>query len=274
MTQENKEKVTGKRYPENGQKIVAENIKILYKLPKKYKNINTALSPVLREALLKILNFCKNNTPIIYEQKYCYFLASRWTITYKIRRKSTVSVSNRYLNYLCAMGLLRKVLQVGDHKININWEFLLETDYKRPINVVTIYRYTPEYLGKVEARTGRLLQAGITSGNISANMLRAAGLEDLAKETYPANNEFAFTKKQNELQQLRSVIGKQVAADGYTTKKKIKAGIKLSDGEVDKLFRIFKRQISTEYDYKRPTEAQMEQFGLINKKFIITKKES
>ena len=211
-----------KPYIERAQEIIKANIQRVYKLPKKYKNLHAVLEDYeLITLLRKILNFIKDKDIIIYRRKYCFFMDNN-KIT-GLRRKTSKGVSNRYTNYLCAIGFIKKVPQYVENAgyrdflrmTRINRTIYKQDKSRRAINTYTFEEYTKEYLTEIDKRAGILLENGVTPHNISFNLLCAKGLKDIAHEVYPTMHDNAFKKKERECKRLLSCIEDKCISNGY-----------------------------------------------------------
>jgi hypothetical protein len=105
--------------------------------------------------------------------------------------------------------------------IGINMEFLIETEKKRPMNVFTVYRYTPKKLEQLERRAEKLLRCGVTEGNISHDKLVASGCPELAREVYFANSDTSILYKEKMLRNVFQCVTELCDKKGYTTKSEV-----------------------------------------------------
>ena len=250
------------RTAEAGRQILKDNRSVLYHLPRRYNNLHEILVGDLRADLFKILTYLSKIDPIIYKQKYVYFLPNS-ILTDKIRKKTTGSVSNRRLNYLCCIGLIRKVRQTAEDMIGINMEFLLENPHiKTPMSVVTIYRYTDSQLEKMNDRAGKLLDAKVTVGNLSHDRLMAAGLQDLADEVYYLNRDEVFYRRQQEIATMFNTLDQIIAEKGYASKRDLYRSLPYPEAEIDKLLKIFKNQFQERYSYKRHNSEERDKWDI------------
>lgn len=268
-----------KPYIERAQEIIKANIQRVYKLPKKYKNLHTVLEDYeLITLLRKILNFIKDKDIIIYRRKYCFFMDNN-KIT-GLRKKTSKGVSNRYTNYLCAIGFIKKVPQYVENAgyrdflrmTRINRTIYKQDKSRRAINTYTFEEYTKEYLTEIDKRAGILLENGVTPHNISFNLLCAKGLKDIAHEVYPTMHDNAFKKKERECKRLLSCIEDKCISNGYTTKQELTSALQITREELDKLFRIFKDTIKERYLYKAPNRIEKDTFCMQDSTWIIIKK--
>lgn len=257
------------RTPENGKKILQDNLYIIYHLSvHKYPYITRVMEPV-RKDLYDILNYFQKVNPIIYKQKYVWYIDT-FHLTYRVRKKTTKCTSNKHFNYLCCTGLLRKVKQTKDDMLKINQQFLESTGRIHPMNVFTIYKYTEIQLQKINERCKLLFTYNVTVGNISADRLRVVGLVHMATEVYFSNQKQSHANKLEQLNILFSNLDKYIGHYGYTTKDFI-YGI-MSKSRVDNLFKIFKEKIAEKYNYRPPSQAEKIKFHLEDGKWIIINK--
>lgn len=270
-------KSKGTRSPENAEAIIKYNIYVIYHLPKRYKNVYSALETdkeqqPLRDLLLKILNFSKNSKTVIWDQRYINHLENG-RITYDFRKNQSTGTASRYFNYLCAMGFLKKQKQVAGHMTKINEKFLKETRKPRPINVVSIPKYTKAYLQQVETRTQLLTDHQVTKGNISRNKLMAAGLQDLANEIYPINSKKSFPNKKELYSRLEKAIEQALNEHGYIYMAQVADALEMPEEAVKALKKIFNEDFSSKYHYGATTVVQAEKYNIPTKKWIIIRRE-
>lgn len=265
---------------ETAQRVIADNRRILYHIPRKYKYLNYYLGDneahftALRSTLFSVYKFLSKRQIMLYQHKYVFILDTN-SITYKVRKKvSGRATTNRHMNMLCAIGLLYKEEQSIEHDklLEANRKFLENSEWKRPINVYSFRRYDKKQLEYMEGRAMRLYDAGITCGNFCQSILALHGLEDIAKEVLPANDKSAPLKKSEEYQHLLTVLDFIVEEQGYCTKQQLMDNLEYSDKEIEKLFRIFKQDIQEEFYYKRPTKQQMTEWNLKSLKYIYTRR--
>lgn len=270
---------------EEARKILNYNRKRLYKIPKKYAELQEVLTPPLYEFLLDIISFWLKVDCISYgSHDMVYFLGTQ-KATYKVRKKTTKGVTNRYINYLSAIGLLKKIEQVIVYddkrrffrknvisKVNINL-LKYDTNYsKQPLNTFELTKYTTHLLDICNQRAKRLLKANITTGNISYNQLAINGLEDIAKEIYLQSRDLSVEKKEKEYNILIQCMDFFIQKQGYTTKQEIYKNCPFPQNEIDKIFKIFKNDILAKYTYKPPNKEEKKEYGLTGDKWIIIKK--
>jgi len=261
------------RTPEQAHAIIEHNIQVIYHIPNKYKYLTNTLKSV-RKDLLNILHFCEEHDPIIWKNKYIYFIDNK-RLT-RVRKRTTETTSNLHFNYLCCIGVIRKVKQTNDNMTGVNMTFLLnerEKGKKRPINTFIVPKYTEKRLEQMDARAKELIDNKITAGNISHDKLVSNGLKKLAKEVYFANSKNAIYKKENQFNIVCKLIDQLIAKKGYTTKLEILYILEIKKQELDHLLNIFKHVFNEKYNYKPPTKQEIKQHALLYKKWIITRKE-
>ena len=258
------------RTPEGARDIIEYNIQRIYHLPSRYRNLNKALEPV-RKDLLDILQYIKDIKPIIWHQKYVWYVYTD-KLTYTVRKRTTRATSNRHFNFLCCIGVLHKLPQNGENMIGVNMEFMFETDKSRPMNVFTVYRYTTEELERLEQRATELIDHGITSGNISKDKLVASGLPELAREVFFANREESYTNKEKLLETVFKAITELCEEKGYTTKAEVCRTVKLRREQLDNLLKVFDQAWQRGYSYRPPNKQEKEQYQIQNNKWIIKRR--
>lgn len=254
----------------NAKEIIAENQEVIYHLSKtKYPSLDYYLTGSLYHTLLDVLKFIKSVNVIIYKHKYVFYLDNNH-LTHGVRKKICgTATSSRHINLLCAIGLINKQFQNAEDMLDINKNFLNQNkDKKRPVNVFYFRRYTDEELRRCEDRAKLLRAAGVTSGNMSFNILCVNGLKEIAYEVYPMNDRSAPSKKEEEFEMMLEVMKFLIDMQGYATRQQIKDNMLLPDKEIDKLFRIYRSRLKTIYTYGRPTADQMEEWKLEDKKYI------
>ena len=269
--------------------ILQYNRKRLYKLPKKFSELQAALKPELMEFLLDTIAFWLKKDCIAFGKHPMVYFLGTFQGTFGVRKKQTKGVTNRYINYLCALGLLKKLPQIvvfkyeqgrerkvyGKNnlsKVSINVLKYDKNLEKRGLNTFEVIKYTSEHLEECNCRAKKLLEQNITPGNISYNQLAINGLEDIAKEVYLEERDGAVEKKEREYKLLLECIEFLIEQNGYATKEDIFVNWELKDTEIKKLFVIFKNSLWQRYTYKRPTAEQKQQFSLENDNWIITRK--
>ena len=264
---------------ESAHEIVEYNINRIYHLPKKrYEAIHYFLDRgTLRKTLLNILNYIKDKQIIIDKHRYNFILDTD-SLTHKVRRKASGRVtSNSHFNLLCCMGLLNKVYQNYERDIVLeaNRQFIEGTGNAIPINVFSFRRYTEQELERIEQRSQRLMQAGVTIGNVTYNYLCINGCNDIANEVYFSNNPAAPGKKRREFEEVLPVIEELINQKGYTTREEIQRNVtQIPVDELDSVLRTFKAEIQNRYDYRPPKKKDIEKWRLPNRKYIYTKKET
>lgn len=259
--------------------IIEYNKSIIYHIPKAYTHLGYYLNKgTLKKTLLKILSQIKKfNTVIIIEHKYCFFLDTN-SLTHKVRKRSGRGTSNRHINLLCAIGLLHKE---DPEKLQINANIMKDNpNMTMPVSLYSFRRYTDQELQKCDERAEGLMQAGVTIGNISQTVLAThPQTEGIAREVFPRNSSTAPQRKFREYDSLVKVIENLIDHQGYAYKSQVAYRMHGSVevtvnkmAEVERLFKIFRSDLSEKYYYKRPTKQQIEKWGLTNQKYIYTRK--
>lgn len=259
---------------ESVNKIIKTNRAVVYHVPAAYPYIKAYLDVELKSTILAVYRFINRlDELIIYRNRFCFFMDSK-RLTYGVRKKAGgEATSSRYINLLCAIGLLNKQYQSAEDTIEINRLFMAESGATRPINVFYIRKYSERELERIEGRAERLYHAGITRGNISFNNLILHGLRDIATEVYPMNDRTAPERKLDELADLIQCIDFLISEQGYTTRQQVHEYLPINDREIDKLFKLFKGDLEQVYSYSRPTAQDKAEFNLIDNKFIYKRRE-
>lgn len=261
------------RTVDGAREIIEHNINILYHLPKKYVCLDRALKDV-RYDLLKLLRFCKDTEPIIWKQKYVWFIDNN-RLTKVVRKRTTKPTSNRHFNFLCCLGALNKLKQTENQMTGVNMTFLLNEREKgkiRPINTFTVYRYTPKKLEEMDQRAAVLLEHKITPGNISNDKLVASGCNAMAKEVFYTNSEKSIQNKTKEFGKLLKQLERLCNEKGYTDKKELCSSLDWRRDRLDNILSIFKDNWEQHYRYKAPKMEETELYQLKSKHWIITRR--
>lgn len=272
-----------KRDTENAKAVLRKNRNKIYKLSvNKYPYLYRAIRGEIKDFLLDIISFWLSRNccirAVTATSRPLFFLGT-YMGTYMVRKKSTTSVTNRWLNYLCAIGLLSKEKQVihyawnRRHLVNVtgvNKKLLAYKDFKiKPINTFKVFEYTSDVLQKCDERAKKLLDKKITQGNISYLKLAENGLLDIATEVYQERRKGSEEKKQREFGILITFIDDRIAAKGFTTKSEIYQDCGIEKKELDKLFVIYRDILWNDRSYKRPTEIEKKKYGLNSNGWII-----
>lgn len=254
---------------EKANEIIEDNIYLIYHLPRRYKAIDYYLSGSLRHTLLSIFNFCKKHETIIYKNRYCYFFDTK-TLTLKVRKRITsYGVSNRHINLLSALGFFDKLIQNNKQLTKINQNFLEKTNRQRGISFFAIVDLKKR-LDEIEERAKIFRLNKVTSGNISYAKL-ATFDHKLADKIYYSNNRKVPGIKAEEYQELKALLLFLVETNGYCTKEEIYNNLIYPDTEINKLLKIFKKDISDNFIYAPPTKADKEKYNLKSSKWIYKK---
>lgn len=223
----------------------------------------------MRHTLLSIFNFCKKLDVIIYKNHYCYFLDTK-TLTLKVRKRlSSNDVSNRHINLLSALGFLEKIKQNNKQLTEINKDFLKETKSQRGISFFAIVDLKKR-LDIIEERATIFKTNKVTSGNISYAKISTFDRK-LADKIYYSNSRKVPRIKAEEYQELKALLLFLVETNGYCTKEEIYNNLIYPDTEINKLLKIFKKDISDSFIYAPPTKADKEKYNLKSSKWIYKK---
>lgn len=261
------------RTPDGAREIIDYNLNVIYHLPKKYTNLDRALTNVRRD-LLKLFQFCKKNEPIVWKQKYVWFIDND-RLTEIVRKRTTYSTSNKHFNFLCCLGAIHKLQQTESSMTGVNMTFLLnerENGKIRPINTFTVYKYTEKKLEEMEQRAAELLGHKITPGNISNDKLKASGCENQAKEVYYANSSKSIENKTQQFQEVLEQMQKLCDEKGYTYKKELCSSLDWKRDKLDKFLNIFKDTWQQLYQYKAPNKQDKEHYNIKSQAWIITRR--
>ncbi len=265
-----------------GREIIEKNIMKLYHLPKKkyyYLNEFIGDDSAVRYSLLAIYDFMRKNEsiPFIYRKRYCFHAVTS-TITTKARKRSLLwgrSTTNHHINFLCAMGLFRKEKQnIKENNLTeINKKFLKGKRKIRAEAVLSFEEYTDEHLAKCEKLAKQLFKNKITPGNISQDKLIENHCKSIADRVYLDNKKDTVIDKRDIRDEIKGIIDAFIESDGYATKQELYDNCLRNDSQIDMALKIYKTELQKEYYYKRPTKAQMEEYGLTKPKFIYTRRE-
>lgn len=268
-------------------KIAWYNRNAIYNLRPKYNAINELFNknPELKRTLLLIWTFVLKNGGFIVNNKEPYFMLTARDLT-ELRKKNTkyLSVTSRYMNYLTAIGLLKKIEQVMDYETGIeelteiNKAFILnfqnsEARKIKPMNTYKIEKYNAELLQLVNQKILSMNKLNIKPSNISNDKLLHKQQKEIAEHTF-YNNVPGLEKKLENYRLLKNHIDRQISKNGYTTKYKALTHIKgLGYQKAAETFRFFKDELLNIYNYRIPSKADREKYSLDGNKFIITRKE-
>lgn len=285
-------KITKEERNKQARTILEFNRKKLYKIAKKkFRYLDECLDEYVKDFLLDIIAYWLKKDCIAYgSHPLVYFLGTA-KATYVVRKKSSTDVTSRYLNYLCALGLLKKLPQNVDYTLPgkpcrrrymrkqqitiVNRNMMRFKSFTiNPINTFEVFKYTTEELEACNERAKRLLSAKITRGNISYNQLAINGLQDIAEEIYLENRDLTVEKKEREYEYLNQCIDLLLDTKGYTTKQDIYNHCYscIEEKELDKLFKIYKNDLWKDKSYKRPSKAEKAEYGLQDDTWIIKRK--
>ena len=260
--------------------IITKNNKMLYRLPKpkKYPYLSKLFQDDIRKEYVSIMHYIKakntyHPTPFEGEGNKLLFHLSSYEFV-RLRGKGTYGTANRHINFLCAMGLIRKYKQRENTKINHNFKKNKPYFFKG-MNTFYILSFDPngERLAEIEARCRKLSQHGVTKGNIKKDKLIGEGLADLAEEIY-FDTHSGIANKEKRYLGICNFLDSIIETQGFATKQKIydHFSSEIRKSKIDIALKQFKDEFHANYNYKKPTKAQKERFCLVNDTWIITKK--
>lgn len=259
------------------QSLIDENIKIMRHIPKRYECLNTVFQnyKTIRKLYFQVMTFLKDKNLYYYRHKKTFHIDTE-TIEI-IRNKKGSGTANRYINYLCAMGLFGKHIQTRHGtrtQINRN-QIYKKPDYYRPVNTFSIFPYDENTLEDIEGRCKILIQKKIRPTNISKSKLVIAELPDLAKDLYPSVRNTMHWKVES-CERIIEFLDEEIKLKGYSTKQEIINEVILNKkhnaSAVQKILSQFEL-LGTNFHYGRPTKEQKSKYHLVNDSWIITKKE-
>lgn len=282
---------------EEGQEIIKNNLKVLQsKKLYKYKAIVTLLngdnrmSITPRQFIYKVFNYVKDKELIedLSTDNRVFYLSTDRIMT-AILKNPYHAKANRYINFLCAMGLIRKVKQpkiTADGKNiyqelkkynEVNRSFLFNNLYAdTPINCFYVVPYTDEELNRIEERARRLIDNKLKTPGIKWNcdILIQKGLNDIAEEVY-YNNVSALERKKNVYDLIVSIIEMCIDTKGYATKEDIYNNSGIKDSYIDMVLRTYEDDLKQHYIKRSPIAQEKEQFDIdkINRKHIFLRRE-
>lgn len=268
------------------QKVLDYNLERIWHLSNSYIYLNGALRGDLLEFLRDIINFWRKKCAMVKRNKPVFFLGTH-TATYNIRKTTTTEVTNRWLNYLCAIGLLTKT------KSQVNYTKgkgkLVKPQYTRNgkrkrkprymkdrirgLNTFLVEPYTRELFKEANERVKQLNSKHITKGNMSYNMLALNGFRDLAEKVYLERRDLSEAKKLHECELLMKCVEDRLEQKGYTTKEELYRDMfqnfNKSRYETKRLFVYFQNELWLNLEYSRPSQAEKIKLGLTTDNWII-----
>lgn len=258
---------------ERGKEIIEKNIKRLYRIPKKYKNINLLFekNSNLRTDLLNILNFALQVQLIFYKKRYCIHLPT--TVLKKILGYKINGTISKHINYLATAGFIGKQYQneKTDNVTDINLAFCIQNKNKYHMNLFYIRNYDTKTLKEIDEKVGCLLNDGITVGNISKKILEINSVSQADKIYYRTSTQ-SLAKDREVFDLILSKIQESCTTRGYAKKEEIRLQCKLGKIKFNKLMTLFKKEFTSKFSYKRPTEEEKVKYKLVDSSYIITER--
>lgn len=255
--------------------IIERNTKRLYRIPRKYKYLTKLFQGEIRSLYFGVMQHIKDQDLYRVNGKECFHLTTSEIV--KIRGKGSQNTANRYINFLCAMGLIRKLSQIKYQNLTkINEKFLKgKKDTILPMNTFYFYAFDPEgeRLEEIEARCKDLVVQKVTKANISKDTLILNGLGSIAEELFEGTDS-ALRWKNDSYCKLYNFLTEKIQEKGYATKQDLYDGLTLNRGAkefaIDKILRQYRDMIREDFRYQRPTKAMKEQYHLTSDSWIFS----
>lgn len=265
----------------NYSEIIKNNSKQLYKISKKkYPYLYSLFQndKKLRKLYFSLMNYMEKVDMYKYNYQKSFHISTK-QIT-KIRKATGNGTASRYMNFLCAMGLIRKHTQDTDPQntaglTKINKDFMKGKPEKyRPINTFYIYSLGKDgkRLEEIEERCKRLSLKGITKGNISKAKLEDNDLYDIAEEILSET----FSSSDWDIKSYRKIfdyLQSKIQEKGYATKKDIYENVILNREKnvqaIDKVLSHMSVYFHEDLHYSRPTAEEKEKYNLKSERWII-----
>lgn len=199
------------------------------------------------------------------DERHCYYFNDSRRFAYGISNAS-VSVAQGYREILSAIGMLCRVDMAED--------LILNNNQKKGLMVTYIFEeWDDAKLEEFEENATRMRTAGVTKSNISSAYLLLHGLEDMKDRILPFNNADGVIYAKNRLlERFNDVVDDLIDSQGYATNDQIADQMRMSQKSFDNFRRLFRDRITAEYNFHRPTSAEISQFGLTSKSYIYTLK--
>lgn len=285
-----------KKKIERNKKIITHNRKVVYSLNRKkkqYPYLNKLFTGEVRKLYLKVMKFIVGKNTNNENFRIKIHLSTSQIID--LRKKGSESTANHYINFLCAMGFLRKIPQdrlpdklkkygFEPRLTKTNRTFLKkkklecpENPYFEPINVFEIFKLTDERLAKIEQRCRVLDEHKITKGNVSKVTLEARGLYNIAEEVLETTVS-KYPKRLEQYQQIKAFLMHEIDGKGYATMKDIYDNVIIvSDRErnesvIKKVLSQLREDFNKDFKYSAPTADEKERYGLQFNFWIIRKR--
>ena len=254
--------------------IIERNTKRLYRIPRKYKYLTKLFQGEIRSLYFGVMQHIKDMELYRVNGKECFHLTTSEII--KIRGRGSQDTANHYMNYLCAMGLIRKLSQRNGNLTKVNEKFLKGKEKTvAPINTFYFYAFDPkgERLEEIDARCRDLVVHGVTQANISKDSLILHGLSSIAEELY-GNVDSALGWKNNSYCKVCNFLSEKIQEKGYATKQDLYDGLTVNQdanrSAIDKILRQYRDMIREDFRYQRPTKAMKEQYHLTSDSWIFS----
>lgn len=259
--------------------IIQYNREFLYHIPKReYPNIYTCFKkyPRLKELLYYIYREVDEKQTLPYKHMTSFIITNKKLRS--IMHAYNDRQVNPQVNYLFALGVIRKLNDKLEGMSYIMEEWKKDNPKKETMNTLILVKLTDEKLDQIEQRAKLLLERRISPSNISAKNLIVNGLEWLADELYfrnrnarkniEANQEIAFRE------QLIECMQEEIQRTGYTTKEDvvnwIKEGTGWSNIYINRYLGRHRAYINDVFHYHKPTQQEKALYKLKSSSFIYT----
>lgn len=261
--------------------IIQYNREFLYHIPKGiYPNIYKCFKkyPRLKELLYYIYREVDEKQTLPYKNMTSFIITNKKLRS--IMHAYNDRQVNPQVNYLFALGVIRKLNDKLEGMSYIMEEWKKDNPKKETMNTLILVKLTDERLDQIEQRAKLLLERRISPSNISAKSLIVNGLEWLADELYfrnrnarkniEASQEIAFRE------QLIEWMQAEIEQTGYTTKEDvvdwIKEGTGWSNTYINRYLGRHRAFINSAFYYHKPTKQEIDKYELQGKAFIYSQK--
>lgn len=258
--------------------IIEKNNRILHRIPKKYKYLRQLFQGNIEELYFLVMKYIKpkdlyHPRPDEGQGNKLLFHMSCYELV-KQRGRGAYSTVDNHINFLCAMGVIRKYNGREETTINQNFKKNRPPEQKG-INTFYILSFDPngERLTEIDQRCKDLIEHKITKGNIEGDLLRGRGLSYLANEVY-FDTHSGIENKSIRYNEICELLDNMIAIQGFATKQDIYDNLfNIGKSKIDRALKQFEIEFHADYNYKRPTKEQKAKYHLVNDSWIITKKE-
>lgn len=287
---------------DRAKKNIKYNRDLLKRLPQEYDNIRWLMAwrkGAVYRFMLKLYQYVDKNNLVATDQGRDLF----WIAGEYMQRHFGTTKGQYYISYLSCVGLLDKVMP--GHKAGRNrpaWETFTDQGdvfsaqwwinhvsmqmnqrqrqvdgitFKKNISVYVLPKLTKERLQWADDRIGVYRDRGVMPGNVSFDLLYAVGL------SYDADRVFFQKDKKGtahlftfKVAYIQRVVENMVKEKGYATKSDVftQIGGRYSEYSLTQAWRYFIHDPYCEYVFHRPSECEVDRYGLTSHKYIVTPK--